>query len=223
MLNKILLQLEHNTDISVAKRYEKLNVPKPYFAVKKSVINKIAKENKKDNELAISLWETKNLDAMLVAIQLFNAKTLIKEDVENLIDEKLSFTILDPFIEKVVFNTKDWKYFEQKFINSKSLVLNRLAWRLRVKYVSSKKATDKEINDYLKIIEHDLTNVDEIVKWSMNYCFVMIAVYYEKYRDYCIKLGEELAVYKDEKVAKGCTSSYAPEWITAVLKNKRLN
>ena len=34
----------------------------------------------------------------------------------------------------------------------------------------------------------------------------------------CIAIGQELGRLDDTTVSKGCTSSYAPEWIAAVLK-----
>jgi hypothetical protein len=35
----------------------------------------------------------------------------------------------------------------------------------------------------------------------------------DKFRSICIKLGEALGLYKDERVAKNCTPSYLPEFI----------
>ena len=52
----------------------------------------------------------------------------------------------------------------------------------------------------------------------MNQCLVEVAVRYDDYRQAIIGMTEELAVYKDMKVAKGCTSAYAPDWIAARVK-----
>ncbi|HEY8444950.1 MAG TPA: hypothetical protein VIK94_02350 [Bacilli bacterium] len=53
----------------------------------------------------------------------------------------------------------------------------------------------------------------------MNRCLCEIGIAYDEYTSSCIAIGEALGVYRDLKVAKGCTSSYAPIWIT-VIRNK---
>lgn len=222
MLQEILKQLEEAANSSVIKRYEKIGEPKPYFGVMRGDINKLAKKYKGNSDVALELWQTKNLDAMLLATQLLDPKKLSYEQSMKLIDEELSQTVLTPLIEKVICNTKDARRIEEELLASTSLVKQSLAWRLKVKYFGSKKSTKEEIDTTLEIIKGQLAKQEELVRWAMNYCLVTIAVSYESYREYCVNLGEELAVYKDQKVAKGCTSAYAPAWIAAVVKNKKL-
>lgn len=214
------MELESKSNSSVIKRYEKNNEPKPYYGVLKGDINKISKKQKPNNELAQKLWKTKNLDAMLVAIQLFESEKLSLKDINMLVNEKMSLTVLDPFTEKVIFNNPYCKEVMSDFSNRNSDVYNRLFWKLKVKYFGSKVGTKEEIDLTLKEIKEKLVDSPELVKWVMNHCLVTIAINYDDYLEYCISLGEELKVYKDQKVAKGCTSAYAPAWISALLKRK---
>jgi hypothetical protein len=57
----------------------------------------------------------------------------------------------------------------------------------------------------------------------MNYHLVEIALEMPEYRQRCIELGERLGRFDDRPVPKGCNSSYAPEWIAAVLKRGKKN
>ena len=52
-------------------------------------------------------------------------------------------------------------------------------------------------------------------------CLVEIGVHVETLRQRCIKIGERLGRLDDRPIPKGCTSSYAPEWIAAILKRSR--
>ncbi|MGM5692709.1 hypothetical protein [Streptococcus suis] len=54
----------------------------------------------------------------------------------------------------------------------------------------------------------------------MNQCLVEIAVAYPDYLEQGLAIGQQLAVYADMKVPKGCTSAYAPDWIEALLRKK---
>jgi hypothetical protein len=56
---------------------------------------------------------------------------------------------------------------------------------------------------------------------SMNRCLVEIGTHFPQLTKRCLDIGKRLEVFKGEHVAKGCTSSYAPEWIAAVLERKQ--
>jgi hypothetical protein len=47
----------------------------------------------------------------------------------------------------------------------------------------------------------------------MNFTVAQIGIFDSKQRARCIVLGENLGLYKDEIVPKGCTPSYLPEFI----------
>lgn len=68
----------------------------------------------------------------------------------------------------------------------------------------------------------NLEKEEQEVQWAMNFTAGWIGVYKEKYRDRCIKLGKQTGHYKGEKVAKGCTPNYLPEFIEMEV-TKRLN
>ncbi len=54
----------------------------------------------------------------------------------------------------------------------------------------------------------------------MNRCLMEIGTRLPEYTQRCIAIGEKLGRLDDRPVPKGCTSSYAPEWIAAVPRRK---
>jgi hypothetical protein len=46
--------------------------------------------------------------------------------------------------------------------------------------------------------------------WTMNSCLAAIGIRCPEERARAIAIGEELGVYRDYPVSKGCTSSFAP-------------
>ncbi|MBF0715059.1 DNA alkylation repair protein [Gemelliphila palaticanis] len=220
MLNNILESLKQKSNSSVIKRYEKLNEPKPYYGVLKGEINKIAKNYAPNNKLAIELWETKNLDAQILSINIFDYKTITKDDIEKVLEYTDSMTSKIMFVEKIIASSNLSEYYRVKLSSSEDIYTQSLGWRLNVKYLSTKKVSSKEIDEILEYIELNLLLVDEPLKWAMNYCLVTIALSYSEYLNKCLDLSKKLGVYKDQKVSKGCTSAYAPDWISAVLKRK---
>jgi len=53
---------------------------------------------------------------------------------------------------------------------------------------------------------------------EMNHYLVEIGVRFPELRPRSIAIAERLGRLDNRPVPKGCTSSYAPEWIAAVLK-----
>ena len=51
------------------------------------------------------------------------------------------------------------------------------------------------------------------VQWAMNFTAGWIGVFDERYRQRCVAIGEQTGLYKNQKVAKGCTPNYLPEFI----------
>lgn len=76
------------------------------------------------------------------------------------------------------------------------------------------------MDDLIKIIEANLVIVNPLVQWAMNRCLCEIGITHDAYTEQCLEIGERLAVYKEMKVSKGCTSAYAQDCIHAVRRNK---
>jgi len=55
------------------------------------------------------------------------------------------------------------------------------------------------------------------VQWTMNTTLAQIGINHPQYRKRAIAIGEQLGVYRDYPVSKGCTSPFAPIWINAIV------
>lgn len=56
------------------------------------------------------------------------------------------------------------------------------------------------------------------VQWTMNFCTAQIGIHESMYTQRCIHLGIKLGLYKGEKVVKGCTPNYLPDFIRIELE-----
>ncbi|AWX95771.1 DNA alkylation repair protein [Streptococcus suis] len=221
-LNTILTQLEAASHAGTLKRYEKIGETKPYYGVPMGAISGIAKAYKNRLDLFAPLWQTGILEAQYLAIQIAKTKPdqLIQADLENCLNEQVSFNVLDKLASIILSKRKDSRNWEEYLLAKDQAIFNRLGWFLRAKYFAGKTATNQEIEETLTYINKHLKTADPLVQWTMNQCLVEIAVAYPDYLKQGLAIGQELAVYVDMKVPKGCTSAYAPDWIEALLKRK---
>lgn len=58
-----------------------------------------------------------------------------------------------------------------------------------------------------------MANEEPEVQWAMNFTARQIGIFESKQRSRCITLGEQIGLYKNEVVSKGCTPNYLPEFI----------
>lgn len=185
----------------------------------------IAKDIKKDHELAIELWKTEHFFARQLAILIMDKILLTKELIDNL------FTDISKHSETEKLQLVDWLMANQllkdkKIItlidnweDSQSLLKRRIYWyyQARLRWMGQIQ-TDSEV--LLSKIENKIEKEKPEVQWAMNFTAGWIGVYEKKYRKRCIELGEKTKLYKGQMVSKGCTPDYLPEFIT-IESNKR--
>lgn len=192
-------------------------------------LRKIAKEINQDQALAMEIWSTGEYLPRLLAILIMDKQLLSPEDIDQLMLEMQSH----PFTERT--NLADWLMANQLVKAKKHIALiesweksalvlqRRIFWyyqgRLRW---TGKKIPDNSLDLLVKMEERLMQEAPE-VQWAMNFTAGWIGVYEEQYRKRCINLGEQTGLYKNDKVSKGCTPNYLPDFITIEVakRNKK--
>lgn len=217
-IDDIIKNLRENENPSRKKSLIKAGAPQNTYGVLLGYLRKLAKTIGTNQKLALALWETQNTDARLLAVMLFDPKLLDKDKVYALLSDVTFDQLLDDFMFRLGIHIEDVDALYLKFINDPSDMLKRAAWTINVEWVKQKRLDINEIEYLLKVIEKELIVSDVNTQWMMNRCFAQIGITYEVFRLKVLKLAKTLGVYKDMKVAPGCTSAYVPSWIKAVVK-----
>lgn len=193
---------------------------------KLSDLRKIAKEIKKDHDLAMELWSTGDLHSRLLAILIMDKKQLTPEVIDQL-DEDLCDHQPDErnqIADWLMANqlTKDKKIISliETWEESPSAIKRRIFWYYQARLRWTGQTPPNNTDDLLALIEEKVVDEEPEVQWAMNFTAGWIGVYDEVYRSRCVKIGEKTGLYKDEVVPRGCTPSYLPEFI-AIEVNKR--
>lgn len=189
-------------------------------------LRKIAKEIKKDHELALELWASGEFLPRQLAILIMDKKELSQDLIAQL-DQEMQ---VHPFEERIHLMdwlmanqlTKDKKRIEmlQSWEKSPSSLQRRAFWYYQARLRWMGQTPPDNTADLVSAIEARIAKEDPEVQWAMNFAAGWIGVFDEKYRKRCIAIGEQTGLYKDEKVSKGCTPSYLPEFI-AIEADKR--
>jgi 3-methyladenine DNA glycosylase AlkD len=190
-------------------------------------LKKIAKEIKKDHELAMELWSTGEYFPRLLAILIMDKKMLSQQFIDKLDKEMQIHTFNEKnyLMEWLMANqlTKDKKTIAliQSWENSPSTLQRRTYWYYQARLRWTGQTPPPNTPELLSKIETNIALESPEVQWAMNFTAAWIGIYDERYRNRCIKIGEKIRLYKDEVVAKGCTPNYLPAFIEIEVDKRK--
>lgn len=182
-------------------------------------LRKMASGIKKDHKLAMELWSTKSFLARQLAILIMDKKLLSREIIDDLDKdiqqhpESEKLQLIDWLMANQLSKDQKTISLMENWENSPSSLQRRTFWyhQARLRWVGQTPPPNTE--ELLSKIEDRIEKEAPEVQWAMNFTAAQIGVFQESYRKRCITLGERTALYKDEIVAKNCTSQYLPKFI----------
>lgn len=192
-------------------------------------LRKMAKEIKKDHELAMELWSTGELLPRQLAILIMDNKQL-SQDVINKLDKDMQThplkernQLMDWLMANQISKDKHTVALMESWENSPFALQRRIFWyyQARLRWMGQTPPPNTEA--LLSAIEKQIKNEEPEVQWAMNFTAGWIGVYDKKYRTRCIEVGEKTGLYKGEMVSKGCTPDYLPEFIAIESTKRKLD
>src|SRR5688500_7733992 len=191
-------------------------------------LRKIAKDIKKDHELAMELWSTGKFLPRQLAILILDNK-LLSQDLINKLDKDMqshSLNERNQLIDWLMANqlSKDKKAITlmESWEHSTSPLQRRIFWYYQARLRWFGQTPPPNTEELLSAIEKQIENEKPEVQWAMNFTAGWIGVFDKKYRTRCIEVGKKTGLYKGEMVSKGCTPDYLPEFIAIESKKRNL-
>ncbi len=182
-------------------------------------LRKIAKDIKKDHDLALELWSTGAFLARQLAILILDKKLLTQDLIDSLDRDIQSHTPeernqpMDWLMANQLSKDKKTVALIESWENSDSALQRRVFWyhQARLRWMGNTNHANTEY--LLEGIEARISNEQPEVQWAMNFTAGQIGKWQEEFRNRCIGIGETTGLYKDEVVPRGCTPSYLPKFI----------
>jgi 3-methyladenine DNA glycosylase AlkD len=106
------------------------------------------------------------------------------------------------------------------WMNSGNIWAVRAGWSLTGD-LAADDPKDLDLPALLDFIEAAMKDAAPEVQWTMNSCLAKIGINHPKLRKRAIAIGEKLGVFRDYPVSKGCTSPFAPIWITEMVRRQK--
>ncbi|MEW5852322.1 MAG: DNA alkylation repair protein [Myxococcota bacterium] len=218
---EVMKQLEGWADEKVRQRYVRDGAGENVFGVMLGKIRGLAEALGTNHELGLELWETGNHEARILACMLLDPASLTEQQARALLEPLKNPTLVDELVGRVLVQAPVAEALQARWMEAKDELRRRAGWKLLAGRIARGEAKDVDLDATLARIERELPSAPFRAKEGMNFCLVWIGTRVPGYTEKAIAIGERLGRWDPRPVPKGCTSSYAPEWIAAVLALKR--
>jgi 3-methyladenine DNA glycosylase AlkD len=218
-LDEALTQLGALGDAKVRAQNAKSGAGDNQFGVRLGDIRALAKKIRTDHALALSLWDTANVDAQFLATLLIEPKRLSAEAMDRMVRTIAFVRVADWLNSYVVAQHPDKETLREDWLAADDRWAARAGWHLTAERVS-KKPDGLDLPALLDRIESEMADAEPEVQWTMNNTLAAIGIHVPKLRKRAIAIGEKLGLYRDYPVSKGCTSPFAPTWIHAMASRQ---
>lgn len=206
--------------MSLSSKAKKIVDEINHESTKHGDLRKIAKEIKKDHELAMELWSTKGYFPRQLAVLIMDKKLLTEELIKQLVQDiekdhelKERTHLIDWFLANQFMKDKKLIALMESWEKAELKLQRRLFWYYQARLRWMGKTDFDNTVELIEKIEQNLMKEEPEVQWAMNYTAGQIGKFEERYRNRCIKIGEDTGLYADEVAPPNCVPNYLPKFI----------
>ncbi|WP_181274625.1 DNA alkylation repair protein [Brevibacterium oceani] len=186
-------------------------------AVNLTKLRAVAKDLKKNDELAAELWETGDTAARLVAILIMRPKSWSREQLEAMLRDSRVPKVHGWLVSYIVKKSPHVEALRRSWMDHSDPVVASAGWALTAERVN-RRPQGLDLPGLLDVIEAEMADAPERLQWAMNETLAAIGIENPGLRDRAIDIGERLGVLRDYPTSPGCTSPFAPIWIREMVR-----
>ena len=179
----------------------------------------LAKRLKTQQELACRLWETGDTAARLLAILICRPRAFERDELDLMVREARAPKVHDWLVNYVVKKNPHAEELRLAWSADPDPAVASAGWALTTERVA-KKPECLDLAGLLDVIEAEMKDAPDRLQWAMNHCLAQIGIEHAEHRARALDIGERLEVLKDYPTSPGCTSPFAPVWITEMVRRQ---
>ena len=178
-LKETLKQLQALGNAKVRAQNAKSGAGDNQFGVSLGDIRVLAKKIRTDLPLALSLWETGNVDAQFLATLLIQPKKLSAKEVDRMVRSVTFVRVADWLNAYVVRQHPDKEALRQDWMAADDRWAARAGWDLTAERVA-KSPDGLDLPALLARIELEMADAEPEVQWTMNNTLAAIGIHFPK-------------------------------------------
>ncbi|WP_341358406.1 DNA alkylation repair protein [Georgenia sp. M64] len=180
----------------------------------------VAKRLKTQHELARELWATGDTAARLLALLVCRPKAFERDELDTMLRDARTPKVHDWLVGYVVKKSPHAEALRVAWFADPDPVVASAGWALTTDRVA-RSPEGLDLPGLLDVIEAQMKDAPDRLQWAMNHCLAQIGIEHAEHRARALEIGERLEVLKDYPTPPGCTSPFAPAWITEMVGRQR--
>lgn len=188
-------------------------------AVNLTKLRALAKELKKNDELAAELWDSGDTAARLVGILIMRPKSWSHEQLDAMLRDSRVPKVHGWLVSYIVKKSPHAEALRRSWMDDPDPVVASAGWTLTADRVN-RHSEGLDLPGLLDVIEAEMADAPDRLQWAMNETLASIGIGIPGLRDRAIDIGERLGVLRDYPTFPGCTSPFAPIWIREMVRRR---
>ncbi|MCU1516273.1 MAG: alkylation repair protein [Pseudarthrobacter sp.] len=184
-----------------------------------SKLRAVAKRLKTQQDLAEQLWQTGDTAARLLALLICRPKAFGCGQLDMMLREARVPKVHDWLVNYVVKKSPHTEELRVAWFADRDPVVASAGWALTTERVA-KNPEGLDLAGLLDLIEAEMKDAPDRLQWAMNHCLAQIGIEHAEHRTRAMNIGERLEVLKDYPTPPGCTSPFAPIWISEMVRRQ---
>jgi len=220
-VDEMMKELEALGTAQNRKTYARHGVTSPMFGVSYGNLRPLSKKYKKQHDLALGLWETGNHDARVLATMIADPKKidgdLMESWVADINDYVVSDAVSGPFGKAAAVQEK-----MEEWVQSDEEWRGAVGWNLMAGMaMNDKTLRDSYFEPYLDVIESDIHDSKNRVRYSMNSALIAIGTRSEALRERATEVAESIGEVYVDHLETSCLTPDAASYIEKTWNRKK--
>jgi 3-methyladenine DNA glycosylase AlkD len=216
----VMKELELMGTAQNRKIYARHGSKKQMFGVSFANLKKLTKKIKKNHTLALKLWESDNMDAMMLATMVLKPERLSHEEIHLWIKQCDYYPLADSLAKEVIYPHPDSQFFIDEWVNSPEEWEARVAWLLiAIQAKDDLPKDDKYFTTLIPIILEQIHSRKNRTKEAMNYALIAIGIRNENLRQLALKAADTIGKVEIDHGETSCKTPLAREYIEKAVKH----
>ncbi|WP_324273677.1 DNA alkylation repair protein [Blastococcus brunescens] len=179
----------------------------------------LAKRLRTQQDLARELWATGDTAARLLSLLICRPKAFERDELDAMVRQARVPKVHDWLVNYVVKKSPHSEELRTAWWADPDPVVASAGWALTSERVR-KSPEGLDLAGLLDVIEARMTEAPDRLQWAMNTCLAQIGIEHAELRTRALDIGKRLGVLEDYPTPPGCTSPFAPIWITEMVRRR---
>lgn len=224
-VDEVMQKLEEMGTEQTKKTFLRHGAKEPFFGVRVGDMKKLVKEVKRDQELALALYETGNSDAMYLAGLTVDPKRMSKEVLQAWVSKAYWYMLAEYTVANVTAESAYALELAREWIQSEEEMIAACGWNTYANYLSitpDDKLHLDEIKDLLQLIQNTIHSERNRVRYTMNQFVIAVGAYVSALHHEAVDVAARIGAVRVDMGQTACKVPLATEYIKKIEERGKI-